>query len=70
MTYKINVPEQAAYKLTVQAAREYAATIDGAFELYLDDELVLEKKNTPIVSTGSWTKFTAQEMTALISLKA
>ena len=28
MTYKINVPEQAAYKLTVQAAREYAATID------------------------------------------
>lgn len=70
MTYKINVPEQAAYKLTVQAAREYAATIDGAFELYLDDELVLEKKNTPIVSTGSWTKFTAQEMTALVSLKA
>lgn len=70
MTYKIDVPEQAAYKLTVQAAREYAAKIDGAFELYLDDELVLEKKNTPIVSTGSWTKFTAQEMSALVSLKA
>ena len=37
---------KAAYKLTVQAAREYAATIDGAFELYLDDELVLKEKYT------------------------
>lgn len=70
MTYKIKVPEKAAYKLTVQAARQYEATIDGAFELYLDDELVLEKKNTSIVSTGSWTTFTAQEMKALVSLKS
>lgn len=70
MTYKIKVPEKAAYKLTVQVARQYESTIDGAFELYLDDELVLEKKNTSVVSTGSWTTFTAQEMKALVSLKA
>ena len=70
MAYKIKVPEKAAYKLTVQAARQYESTIEGAFELYLDDELVLEKKNTSIVSTGSWTTFTAQEMNALVSLKA
>ena len=37
MAYKIKVPEKAAYKLTVQAARQYESTIEGAFELYLDD---------------------------------
>ncbi len=68
MAYKIKVPEKAAYKLTVQAARQYESTIEGAFELYLDDQLVQEESS--IVSTGSWTTFTAQEMNALVSLKA
>lgn len=69
MTYKINVSEQAAYKLTLQAAREYAETINGAFELYLDNELVLQKNDTTIVTTGSWTNFVLQVMNGLVSLK-
>lgn len=70
MTYKINVAKQAAYKLTVSAAREYADTINGAFEMYLDGELVLAKKGTTIPSTGSWTNFKEQDMIDNVSLKA
>lgn len=69
LTYKINVPEKAAYKLTVNAAREYSDTIDGAFELYLDNELVLARDSTKIVTTGSWTNFNEQVMNANVSLK-
>lgn len=66
ISYKVNVPDKASYKLSVDAATANA-NIDFNFRIYVDDVLHFENASV-LNSTGGWTTFKTVDLENEISL--